>query len=29
MKTATRQQLYTQPQSEDVGPQLPKNPFRR
>ena len=24
-----RRQLYTQPQPEDVGPNLPKNPFRR
>lgn len=24
-----RQKLYTQPQPEDVGPHLPKNPFRR
>jgi predicted DNA-binding transcriptional regulator YafY len=28
MQSAARQQLYTQPQFEDVGPQLPKNPFR-
>jgi predicted DNA-binding transcriptional regulator YafY len=25
----SRSKLYTQPQLEDVGPQLPKNPFRR
>jgi predicted DNA-binding transcriptional regulator YafY len=29
IQSAARQQLYTQPQAEDVGPQLPKNPFRR
>ena len=27
--SARRQKLYTQPQPEDVGPHLPKNPFRR
>ena len=26
---ARRRQLYTQPQPEDAGPKLPKNPFRR
>lgn len=26
---ARRQKLYTEPQPEDVGPHLPKNPFRR
>jgi predicted DNA-binding transcriptional regulator YafY len=26
---AARQNLYTQPQPDDAGPQLPKNPFRR
>jgi len=29
MQSAARQNLYTQPQPEDSGPQLPKNPFRR
>ena len=29
LQTAARQKLYTQPQPEDVGPHLPKNPFRR
>lgn len=29
VQAAARQKLYTQPQSEDMGPQLPKNPFRR
>jgi predicted DNA-binding transcriptional regulator YafY len=29
LQSAARRKLYTQPQSEDVGPQLPKNPFRR
>jgi predicted DNA-binding transcriptional regulator YafY len=29
LQSAARQTLYTQPQSEDVGPELPKNPFRR
>lgn len=28
-QAAARRQLYTQPQPEDVGPELPKNPFRR
>jgi predicted DNA-binding transcriptional regulator YafY len=28
-QSAARQKLYTQPQPEDVGPNLPKNPFRR
>jgi predicted DNA-binding transcriptional regulator YafY len=28
-KSAPRQKLYTQPQPEETGPQLPKNPFRR
>jgi predicted DNA-binding transcriptional regulator YafY len=28
-QSVARQTLYTQPQPEDVGPQLPKNPFRR
>jgi len=28
-QSAARRKLYTQPQSEDVGPQLPKNPYRR
>ena len=27
--SARQQKLYTQPQPEDVGPHLPKNPFRR
>lgn len=27
--SARRRQIYTQPQADDVGPQLPKNPFRR
>lgn len=27
--SARRQKLYTEPQPEDVGPHLPKNPFRR
>lgn len=27
--SARRRQIYTQPQAEDVGPHLPKNPFRR
>ena len=29
MQSAARQNLYTQPQPEESGPQLPKNPFRR
>jgi len=29
MQSGARQNLYTQPQPEDSGPQLPKNPFRR
>ena len=29
LQSAARQNLYTQPQPEDAGPQLPKNPFRR
>ena len=28
-RAAASRRLYTQPQFEDVGPQLPKNPFRR
>ena len=28
-QAAARHQSYSQPQLEDVGPQLPKNPFRR
>jgi len=28
-QTATRQSVYTQPQPNDSGPELPKNPFRR
>lgn len=28
-QAARRRQLYTQPQPEDAGPNLPKNPFRR
>lgn len=28
-QSAPRQKLYTQPQPEESGPQLPKNPFRR
>ncbi len=28
-QAAARQRPYSQPQMEDVGPQLPKNPFRR
>ncbi len=28
-QSATRQNLYTQPQPEESGPELPKNPFRR
>jgi hypothetical protein len=29
MQSATRQNLYTQPQPAESGPQLPRNPFRR
>lgn len=29
MQSGSRQKLYTQPQPEESGPQLPKNPFRR
>jgi len=29
LQSAARKRLYTQPQPEDAGPQLPKNPFRR
>jgi predicted DNA-binding transcriptional regulator YafY len=29
MQSAARPNLYTQPQPEESGPQLPKNPFRR
>jgi predicted DNA-binding transcriptional regulator YafY len=29
MQSVARRTRYTQPQAEDVGPQLPKNPFRR
>jgi len=29
MQSGARQNLYTQPQPEESGPQLPKNPFRR
>lgn len=29
MQSAVRRKLYTQPQPEDTGPHLPKNPFRR
>lgn len=29
MQSAVRKKLYTQPQPEDAGPHLPKNPFRR
>jgi len=28
-QSTARQNLYTQPQPEESGPQLPKNPFRR
>ena len=28
-QAAARQRSYSEPQLEDVGPQLPKNPFRR
>lgn len=29
LQSGARQNLYTQPQPEESGPQLPKNPFRR